>query len=58
MTSNRQCIYCDSHVADPDRVQPPDDDAAWASIASKHRSDCEWAQTRAHRVWEVSDEKL
>lgn len=44
-----ECIYCHADVT---TVTPPsvDDDAAWGTLAREHATDCEWVETRAHRV--------
>jgi hypothetical protein len=47
------CIYCDAAVRARADVPALDDDATWRELASEHFADCEWVQTRAHRVEEV-----
>lgn len=43
------CVYCDHEdvTLDP---PPVDDDDAWEELATEHAPDCEWIETRAHRV--------
>ena len=46
-----ECIYCLTEV--PARGDPPrvGDDEAWKQLAREHAPDCEWIETRAHRVF-------
>ena len=45
-----ECIYCGADVTGFEEVPAVDDDAAWASLAEKHETACEWIETRAHRL--------
>jgi hypothetical protein len=44
------CAYCGCQVRASDSVPPADDDEAWEEAAKGHDEDCEWVETRAHRV--------
>lgn len=45
-----ECDSCGRSVLVRDEPPPaPDDDAAWAELASKHNDGCEWVCTRAYR---------
>ena len=46
-----ECIYCYS-LTTPVDVPTVDDDAMWDAIAGEHDTECEWVQTRAHRMGE------
>ena len=44
------CLDCDSDRITSDEVPPADYDAAWTAMATEHNTDCEWIQSRAHRI--------
>jgi len=46
-----ECIYCYS-LTTPVDVPTVGDDAMWDAIAGEHDPECEWVQTRAHRLEE------
>jgi hypothetical protein len=46
-----ECIYCYS-LTTPVDVPTVGDDAMWDAIAGEHDTECEWVQTRAHRMGE------
>lgn len=48
-----ECVYCQNMVTTND-PPPAWDNEAWHEIAKEHKEDCEWVQTRAHRV--ITDE--
>lgn len=43
------CEQYDRHLHEVP-VPPVDDDEAWAREAKRHEGDCEWVETRAHRI--------
>lgn len=47
-----QCAYCayEDSADNMQEVPTVDDDAAWEALADKHADDCEWVNTRAHRI--------
>ena len=49
MATKPICIYCDRPVKTLEEVPQVDDDQAWHAISLRHKIDCEWVLTRAHR---------
>ncbi len=49
-TVKKTCIYCGHQVIDATIVPGLDDDAYWAKLAKEHTPDCEWINTKAHRI--------
>ena len=46
-----ECIYCNADVpSEGEYVPAVDDDADWIRLAGLHAADCEWIETRAHRI--------
>ncbi len=45
-----ECAYCGCQVSGPEVVPPASDGDAWGELAAEHGDDCEWVQTRAHRI--------
>lgn len=46
------CVYCGYEVTNETEVPAVSDNAAWERLAQEHADECEWIQTRAHRVFE------
>ena len=47
-----ECIYCGAQVPDRGDGPPPavGNDHAWRELRGEHAEDCEWIETRAHRL--------
>lgn len=47
-----ECAYCGRliPIESASVVPPPGDDEAWGVLSRDHAPECEWIQTRAHRV--------
>jgi hypothetical protein len=45
------CSYCNTEVPNEGDYIPDEwDDAEWARLRELHAADCEWAETRSHRI--------
>lgn len=45
------CVYCyQVYTHDPELLPSVDDDENWVKIGRSHTADCEWVNTRAHRL--------
>lgn len=50
--SQVECIYCNTMIdaGTNEFVPDVDDDDAWNELSEKHGLECEWIETRAHRI--------